>query len=268
MGVRRIGVAALAVGMLVGLAACGGGDPQAASVTSATESASPTAASTAQAAASSPSASPANATIDAPSIPIGGAANSAADYCRGQAPAHGPVADQFGADMVMVAYCELVTFTLDESSFINSLLVPKDGEAALNVTDFALVKPYMTPRMQTAWDQSVAAALGGDEERQSSVNALTFYAINGEGWEFSDTPTLVGAKRWGPAHLDSDNNGPDGEARLNLRFQVSAEIRATLDGAPKTVPVNKTMSYWLVPTGQSDIPWAIDAYQGSFKFYT
>ncbi|NEK96581.1 hypothetical protein GCU67_20780 [Modestobacter muralis] len=224
----------------------------------------------ASSAAPTSSAAPASTTTGAPAIPSSGLptastrADGTVDYCVDQAPATGPTADQFGAANVEAAYCEMVTFTLDESSFITSLLVPRRDGTPRQLNEFSSVKRYMTPTVQKLWDEQVTAALNGDEEALKNVNSVTFYDFEGEGIAVTAEPGLVTNKKAGPASLSS-GTGPDGAAQLVMSFAVEADLRITRDGQPTVLHAEKEITYRLVPTGPADLPWLIDGFQGTFK---
>jgi hypothetical protein len=255
MSIRRIGIAAMVTAALIGLSGCGGDDPL--PTTNAPIS---TAGTSGGGASASGPAIPS----DAPVVETG--EDGSTDYCANQTPFAGPVADQWGADNVMQAYCEMVAFTLDDSSWINSLLVkpskPRDA------VEFSSVKKYMTTNAQASWDALVARYLSGDvkdaTDAANQMYNLQFFDLEGDGMVFTQSDGLVNNKAFSPATLGTDSLGPDGADRLNMTFTVSADVALTYNGKPGTLPMSKTVTYSLVPTGQADIPWVIDGVTGNW----
>lgn len=189
------------------------------------------------------------------------------DYCasQGSEPFTGQAADHWGADNVMQAYCDMVNFTLVESSWVESLMrKPADGRVR-EAIEFSFVKQWMTPGMQAAWDADVQQALAGDEEALSKVQAMTFHNLTGEGIELPDRPDLVTNQSFSPAETWTDNLGPDGADRLAIKFTVSADVRLVQGGKSVVLPMEKTVTYFLVPADQDEPPWLIDGFSGTFR---
>jgi hypothetical protein len=249
---RRLGAMAAVAAVALTLTACGGKD-----VPSADHPTTNVKASQAPAGASGGSASPA--------IPSNAPTVDPGHYCDGQAPFTGEAADHWGADNVKQAYCFMVAYTLDESSWVTNLMQkPADGSARKPV-EFSFVKQYMTSRMQTSWDDLVNKDLAGDEDSFNLVQAMTFYNLTGDGIAFPDRPDLVVNKSFSPAETWVDNLGPDGSDRLAMKFTVSGSVRLLQNNKPVLLPMEKTVTYFLVPTGQTDLPWVMDGFQGTYK---
>jgi hypothetical protein len=201
---------------------------------------------------------------NAPEAPVANS-DGAIDYCAGQAPFTGDVADQFGADNVMAAYCEMVGFTLDQSTWVNNLLAPLPDGQKRQLVEYSFVKDYMTDRQQQEWDATVQKAIDGDKASSDRVFLLIFNDITGEGLTFPDRPDLVTNKKWSPAVLGSDTAGPDGADRLTMEFTVSADVNVLVNNEPKVINMSKDITYALVPTGLTDRPWAIDGFTATWK---
>ncbi|NAZ84630.1 hypothetical protein [Kineococcus indalonis] len=198
---------------------------------------------------------------------VGESAMAHVDYCAGQTtPFTGEAADVFGADNVMTAYCDMVTMTLDDSTFVNSLL---PYEPNRQVADFSFVKKYMTATLAESWDTAVAQALGGDKDAIATVSTLTFYNVRfpEEGLNVPKDTASVLNKSFNPAVTEVDRSQADGEPRLYMTFDVSATILLQKpDGTPAFLPVSKTIHYNLLPDGNADIPWRIDGFTGDYRF--
>lgn len=190
------------------------------------------------------------------------------DYCKTQKkPFGGESAKTFGADNVMAAYCQMVGFTLDESAFFPSMLRgPEDGK--FTPIMFSSVKEYMTPRAAVSWDAEVKAYLAGDAKKEPDIQMIMFHNLNFKGIrvltrEEAQGRPIVIRKSFSPGAAEAVTY--DGREHLGMTFTVRASVRAKKDGKEGTVPVTKTITYWLLPTGMDTKPWVIDSYEGTFK---
>jgi hypothetical protein len=192
------------------------------------------------------------------------------DYCKTQTkPFGGEAAEVFGADNVMAAYCQMVGFTLDASSFVPSMLRgPEDGK--FTPIMFSSVKEYMTPKTAAAWDARVKAYLSGGAKDEGAVQTLMFHNIHNERSglhvltreEAGGRPVVIG-KSFSPGSAGVTTY--DGREHLEMTFTVRASIRVQKNGVEGTMPVTKTITYWLLPTGRDTKPWVIDGYDGTYK---
>ncbi|MGV8845809.1 hypothetical protein [Tessaracoccus sp.] len=173
-----------------------------------------------------------------------------------QTPFTGPATEKFGGANVMAAYREAVNFSLQQGY---SDLMAKGYEA--RPIEFSLVKPYLTPSAQKAWDGYVKAALAKDEEAGSSVYALTMWnaTVGQETYKFRPGQLLytLGVDFSAAKTSVETVNGAD---YLSITFTVTRKIRVMDGNKPMLLPVKKDIAFTMTPHGLKDIPWLIDSW--------
>lgn len=245
--IRRLGVATLATALLLGLAACGSDDDVPSAGHPKTDI-------------DLTQADPSGASVPSNVPEAGAKADGSVDWCVGQDPFTGPAADQFGADNVMTAYCEMVEFTMT-NAWVPTLMREDDPQAV----EFSFMNDYMTANMQDSWAAVVQKALAGDDTADQQVQGLTVYGLVGEGVSFPEDDSLVRNQAAGSAALTLDKEGPNGDYRLGMTFTASADFRILKNGEPMLVPFTKDITYYLVPNGDATRPWLIDGSQAVYR---
>ena len=155
-----------------------------------------------------------------------------------------------------VTYCLMLTFTLDESTLIGSLLTEPEGGYKPKM--FSFVKPYMTPAMQKIWDDLVRKALKGDKDAVEAVRGLMFFSLRATGYEFVMGGMVLNKKgELKEAYAWKDDDGVD---QLAMTFDISGDLvlRSTKDNKLYLLPTKKTITYTLAENGVKELPWVID----------
>lgn len=186
-------------------------------------------------------------------------------YCAEQPPAPftGPAVEEFGADEVMTAYCDMVDFTL-EAGWNPTLLTMNNADATAE--DFAFVREHMTPILAAEFDQNVARMLTGDSAAEYEACRVVF---NGVTWgsktlTFPETDVVTNRQFGSPTVQLVSADGAQDQPMLQVEFTASADTNIYVDGAPYVWPVTRSVDVTLVPTGEPDGPWLIDSVASDF----
>lgn len=173
----------------------------------------------------------------------------------------GDAVERFGQDEVDAGYAEMAEF-MSEQTFNEDLIGARVD--SLSAEDFEGLTDRMTPTMTEGYRQAVTRALDGDEETAGTVQAITYYGFTSDTVEFaSDGPLVVNHRITNPKVGVDTSTGP---TRLAVSFQHSGDIRVTSEGAAQVVPVEKSVTFWLVPTPDgSDHRWQIDGFSGNWE---
>lgn len=190
--------------------------------------------------------------------------DSKINWCEGvkESDFTGSAVETFGAKAVKDAYCLMLTFTLDESTWIGSLLTEPEGGYKPEM--FSFVKPYMTPAMQKIWDEAIKDALNGDSEEASGVRGMTFFDFRTGPYELFMNGMVLN-KRADLKELYAWKN-QDGNDRLVMTLDVSGDLvlRSKDDGKLYLLPTKKTINYSLAENGLKELPWLIDGFDSKW----
>lgn len=175
----------------------------------------------------------------------------------------GPAADEFGAENVLDAYCEMVAFSFQQG--FTTLMRPVEGRTVL---DYSFVKPFLTDAGAQKWDELVAQYLAGDEAQRDAIFSLTAHDIGGlsDGYVIPESgPQIVGGSF---SAADTKVDTRESTPRLEMTFDLYTNIVVTKPGLDESdlyvIPFAKRVRYTLVPTGKDDVPWAIDAWSSTY----
>ena len=172
-----------------------------------------------------------------------------------QAPFTGAVADQFGADNIMNAYQEAVTFSLVQG-YTNLMA---EGYEAKPI-EFSFVGPYLTTSAQHLWATQVLAALSNPKDVKAFANVFsltTWNAVNGQDtYKFRNRQVLYTlGMDFSPAKTSLETVGAN--KYLVLQFTVSRNLRVMNGSKALLLPMKKDITYWMIPNGLKDRPWLI-----------
>ena len=179
-------------------------------------------------------------------------------------PFTGPAAEEFGADRVMAAYCDLVELSLGPG--LTSLVVPAQGRTA---ADYDVVRTHLTPTARRRWRALVREYLAtGDPDAWARINALTVHDVRDvpRGYEIPVTGPYFFGSAAGPATAQVERAG-GGEPRLVLALTVETGIVLEETGAAggrhSLLPLTRELRYELVP-GDGD-RWWVDAWGATWR---
>jgi len=192
-------------------------------------------------------------------VPSPGDTEAASDPFYGieLTPFTGAAADQFGADRVMEAYKHFVRF--ESTLGWNGTLASKRAEQVRDI-DFSFVEKYMTPAGYAAWQQNVTTR-ATNEDSQRNLLALVAYGLSNDEFVAKTDPLVTNQVIDGPAVTDVDTIGT--QKRLVMTFTLKAEVRGKFNGKDIRSPLTRRITFWAVPGGQPDVPWLIDAWEGT-----
>jgi hypothetical protein len=164
----------------------------------------------------------------------------------------GEPVEVFGRDRVNAGYAAAAHFA--EDGFNPALLAgaPRAGE-------FEPLTGRMTPSAADDYRGTVQRALAGDTEAGSTLMTAATYDVRGEGFTLATHgPLVTNHSISGPRVAVDRTTGAD---RLQVTLHHHGDLRGTLNGAPIHVPMDKDVTYWLVPTNEG---WLVDGWQGTW----
>jgi len=173
----------------------------------------------------------------------------------------GPAVDAFGAEALQVAYAEVGEY-LSLTTFDETLMA-RDATPA----DFEFATEYMTATMAAAYRTIVQEALaehGPRSDADTELNTMSFFQIDGndEGVTVRPSGEIVTDHAISDAEASVASTGS-----LEMVVTETARWHVDIDGAPSTLPVTKTATFFLVPndgTGGRH-PWLINGQQSAWQ---
>lgn len=160
--------------------------------------------------------------------------------------------EAYGEDGVKDAYCYVVAFTLEKSTWVPSVLKEPAGGYKPEMFDF--VKAYMTENLQEGWTSTVKEALNGDPLATELVRGLLFYQLPAD-MELQDKVINKKVELKDAYALEGDDGG-----RLMITLEASGDLVVKKDGQDKLLPTRKTVTYSLMPNEDGDASWIIDGF--------
>ncbi len=204
------------------------------------------------------SSTPARTNVPVHRVPSGQTSGNPVDSTSPVAPGtvqpkpSGAVAATFGADSALKGRDEGYKFA--QLGMADATLITKVPAAR----DFDVFLPYLTPAARPGFEKAVA-------DRKTNPGPLgaliTYLSVATPGVTYH-APYFVDQK-YSPASLDIDSY--QGRPRLRVTFQVNETLLYTDHGMNKKVPIGRSLSLEMVPTGAPGHPWQIEAYAGQFK---
>jgi hypothetical protein len=226
---RKVAAVFVAGSLVTGLGACGTTDSPARDATpdrpAATASASPTATST---------------VVEPPHVEQG--------VFTGE-----PV-EVFGRERVESGYATVAAFA---GEGFNAGLIAGTPQAV----EFEGLTTRMTPSAAADYRATVQRALAGDRVASSALMTAATFDVRGDGFTLATEGALVTNHRVSAPSVAVDRT--TGAARLQVTVHQHGDLRGTLNGTRVLVPMNKDVTYWLVPTSSG---WLVDGWSGTWGF--
>lgn len=211
-------------------------------------------------------ASPTNSPVPTPTFSVDPTTGDM-DFCdpKKQEPFTGPATEEFGAEAVMDAYCQMVDVEM-QYSFLDPLMRADSG---FEVRDFSIpqVRDMMLPELQKFYDDSVKAVVDGNATDQQAGAVRTFFGYwmyNGSGYTL-DTPGVYGTS-FTPATTRVET--VEGRKFLILSFSVKTKFALLRDSDNKEMAqeYTKDLVFRLEQgTVNSTYPWYVHSYSMTLK---
>lgn len=175
----------------------------------------------------------------------------------------GPAVATFGQSDVDAAYQQAASFA-GQYSYEEKLL-PESGWTA---GDFQGPTSQMTASAAEGYRQTVQKAIAGDANAQTSLEGVSYFGISGPDTTFASSGPLVVNRSLSGATASVDRS--TGTPRLQMTVQEHGDLRVTYKGAKSLVPMDKTVTYYLVKndSGQDGLKWLIDGIHASWHVKT
>jgi len=180
-----------------------------------------------------------------------------------ETPEPSPHADAvFGRERVDDAYAELTEFVLAEA-FPPELLDPERTEYSPADLAGEDVTGHLTGDAAEEWKTLVDAALAGDDEAHTAVQAMRYYDVD-RPWTVGEDPVVASQQITGVTIEVDPTDGP-GRELLLISFEHDASLEYDDEGTPVGFDVEKEMTYLLVPApGGGEPSWLIADFDGDF----
>ena len=179
------------------------------------------------------------------------------------APFTGPAVDKFGAASVMSAYRHAVEFSLMQGY---TDLMAKGYD--VKPSGFTFVDPYLSASAQKLWATQVLAALTNHKDTKAPYNVASLTT-----WDIFSGQDSYTFRKGQVKYVDGTYTFSPGTAslatvagqeQLVLRFTVGRTLRAMEGGKAVLLPLNRDVSYQMVPNGLVDRPWLIDSWHAKW----